>query len=175
MTESNPQQLGLMPKLVVVLGILLVAAGVLWHAIRVEVLGRLRRTCSTRRVAPISFRFILQPLMSAIVAIHDSVKDARTGRLRHFWTVAGNPREPANRPSRDSDGRDLLVPGIQNVLSGSGVAHRPPASLYSLPADPLAGHTYRALVARQCLGRNQNESVCVAHSGRIRRERTGAD
>ena len=92
MTESNPQQLGLMPKLVVVLGILLVAAGVLWHAIRVEVLGRLRRTCSTRRVAPISFRFILQPSMSAIVAIHDSVKDARAGRLRHFWTVAGNPQ-----------------------------------------------------------------------------------
>jgi hypothetical protein len=43
MTEANPQQLGLMPKLVVVLGILLIAAGVLWHGLTVEVLERLWR------------------------------------------------------------------------------------------------------------------------------------
>jgi hypothetical protein len=91
MTESNPQQLGLMPKLVVVLGILLVAAGVLWHGITVEVLERLWRNLLDAPSGPMSFRFILQPLMSAIVANHDSVKDART------WTVAGNPRERMGR------------------------------------------------------------------------------
>jgi hypothetical protein len=97
MTGSNPQQLGLMPKLVVVLGILLVAAGVLWHGITVEVLERIWRNLLDAPRGPMSFRFILQPLMSAIVAIHDSVKDARTSRLRHFWTVADNPRERMER------------------------------------------------------------------------------
>jgi hypothetical protein len=97
MTASNPQQLGLMPKLVVVLGILLVAAGVFWHGLTVEVLERIWRNLLDAPRGPMSFRFILQPLMSAIVAIHDSVKDARSGRLRHFWTVADNRRERMGR------------------------------------------------------------------------------
>ena len=82
MTDANPQQLGLMPKLVVVLGILLIAAGVLWYGITVEVLERLWRNLLDAPSGPMSFRFILQPSMSAIVAIHDGVKDARTGRSR---------------------------------------------------------------------------------------------
>jgi hypothetical protein len=95
MTESNPQQLGLMPKLVVVLGTLLIAAGVLWHGLTVEVLERLWRNLLDAPSGPMSFRFILQPSMSATVAIHDSVKDARTGRSR--LTIADNPRERMGR------------------------------------------------------------------------------
>jgi hypothetical protein len=34
-----------------------------------------------------SFRFIPQPSMAAIAAIHDGVKDARTGRSPYLWTV----------------------------------------------------------------------------------------
>jgi hypothetical protein len=82
-----------MPKLVVMLGILLIAAGVLWHGLTVEVLERLWRNLLDAPSGPMSFRFILQPSMSATVAIHDSVK--RTGRSR--LTVAGNPRERMGR------------------------------------------------------------------------------
>ena len=56
-------------------------------ALQSEVLERLWRNLLDAPSGPMSFRFILQPSMSAIVAIHDSVKDARTGRSR-FWTIA---------------------------------------------------------------------------------------
>jgi hypothetical protein len=84
-----------MPKLVVVLGTLLIAAGVLWHGLTVEVLERLWRNLLDAPSGPMSFRFILQPSMSAIVAIRDSVRDARTGRSR--LTVAASPRERLGR------------------------------------------------------------------------------
>ena len=43
------------------------------------------------------FRFILQPLMAALVAFRDGFKDARTGRLPFLWTVATRPRERVGR------------------------------------------------------------------------------
>ena len=43
------------------------------------------------------FRFILQPLMAAIVAVRHGLNDARTGRSPYFWTMLGNPRERAQR------------------------------------------------------------------------------
>src|SRR5262249_1256390 len=47
--------------------------------------------------APMRFRFVLQPLMAAIVAIRDGLKDVRSGRSPYFWTMLGNPRERAQR------------------------------------------------------------------------------
>jgi hypothetical protein len=43
------------------------------------------------------FRFILQPLMVAIIAIRHGLNDARTGRSPYFWTMLGNPRERRQR------------------------------------------------------------------------------
>jgi hypothetical protein len=43
------------------------------------------------------FRFILQPLMVAIVAIRDGLKDARTVRSPYFWTMLGDPRARVER------------------------------------------------------------------------------
>ena len=42
-------------------------------------------------------RFILQPLMAAIVAIRDGLNDARTGNEPYFWTMVDNPRERTRR------------------------------------------------------------------------------
>ena len=38
-----------------------------------------------------AFRFILQPVMAAIFAIRDGMKDARAGRSPYFWTVLHDP------------------------------------------------------------------------------------
>lgn len=46
---------------------------------------------------PMSFRFILQPVMAAIAAFHDGVKDAATGRSPYFWTVLTDPGARAGR------------------------------------------------------------------------------
>lgn len=44
---------------------------------------------------PMSFRFLLQPAMAAIVAIRDGRRDARAGRPPYFWRVLTHPEQRA--------------------------------------------------------------------------------
>ena len=44
-----------------------------------------------------TFRFILQPVMAAIAALHDGIKDAQAGRSPYLWTVLANPAERSGR------------------------------------------------------------------------------
>jgi hypothetical protein len=97
MTSVDPQELGFMPKLVIALAIVLIAAGVFWHGISAGVLERLWRQLLERPSGPMSFRFILQPSMAAIAAIHDGIKDARAGRPPYFWAIALIRRERTGR------------------------------------------------------------------------------
>jgi hypothetical protein len=62
-----------------VLAILLIIAGLLWHGITIDTFERVWRNMIDRPRGALSFRFILQPSMAAIVAVYD-VKDARHGR-----------------------------------------------------------------------------------------------
>ena len=93
MTDADPAKLGWMPRLVLALGALLIAAGVFWHGVTGEVFERIWRNLLDAPSGPMSFRFILQPSMAAIAAIHDSVKDARIGRSPHLSTDGSNPRQ----------------------------------------------------------------------------------
>jgi hypothetical protein len=88
-----------MPKLVLVLGASLIAAGVLWHGVTVEALDRFWRDLAGRPTGPMALRFILQPSMAAIAAIHDGVKDARAGRAPYWWTVVRNSHDRVERLS----------------------------------------------------------------------------
>jgi hypothetical protein len=97
MTDANPHVLGLMPRLVIGVAIFLVAAGVLWYGVTVEVVERLWRQLLNRPSGPMSFRFILQPSMAAIAAIHDGIKDARAGRSPYFRAVTLNHGERVGR------------------------------------------------------------------------------
>jgi hypothetical protein len=97
MTDANPQILGPLPKLVIGLIALLIAAGLLRYTVAPERLELIWRQLIERPSGPMSFRFILQPAMAAIAAIHDGVKDARGGRPPYFWTIARNPRERVGR------------------------------------------------------------------------------
>ena len=50
-------------------------------------LTRIWEDLVARPDGPLSFRFILQPVMAALLAVRDGIKDARTGRSPYFWTV----------------------------------------------------------------------------------------
>ena len=76
---------------------MLIVAGVLWHGITVGAFKRLWQNLVEEPTGPMRFRFILQPLMAAIVAIRDGRKDARTGRSPYFWTVLRKPQERVAR------------------------------------------------------------------------------
>jgi hypothetical protein len=96
-TDVNPQKLRLMPRLVLGLIALLIAAGMLRYTVAPERLELIWRQLLEQPSGPMSFRFILQPSMAAIAAIHDGVKDARGGRAPYLWTIARNPRERVGR------------------------------------------------------------------------------
>jgi hypothetical protein len=78
-----------------VLAILLIIAGLLCHDITIDTFECVLRNMIDRRGA-LSFRFILQPSMAAIVAVYD-VKDARHGRSPYLWTILRNPRKRIGR------------------------------------------------------------------------------
>ena len=97
MSDAAPQELGVLAKLVIVLAIVLMVAGVLWHGVTGEVLRQFWHDLIQRPDGPMRFRFFLQPLMAAIAAIHDGRRDAQAGRSPYFVTVLRNPQERVGR------------------------------------------------------------------------------
>lgn len=58
-----------------------------------DVLSRFWADLVARPSGPFAFRFFVQPLIAAIFAVRDGIKDARTGRSPYFWAVLSQPRE----------------------------------------------------------------------------------
>src|SRR5262249_60661830 len=91
-TDTERQELGLLAKLVLAALIVLALAGLLLNGITVEVIGRLWHDLIERPDAPMRFRFILQPVMAAVVGVRDDLKDVRAGRGPDFWVGLGVTR-----------------------------------------------------------------------------------
>ena len=122
MTDAEPQKLSLLAKLVVSFILVLIVAAVVWHGVSIPTFRRIWHQLIDRADAPMRFRFILQPLMAAIAAILDGLKDARTGRSPYFWTMLGNPRERAQRLNEGLNATarilflGLVMDGIYQVI-----------------------------------------------------------
>ena len=72
-----------------------------------EILTRFWDQLIAQPSGPLAFRLILQPIMAAILAFRDGLKDARAGRPLFTWTMltdpaqrAGHLREGLKRVSR---------------------------------------------------------------------------
>ena len=91
------QDLGLLARLVLICLIVLAAAGVIWYGVTISTIQRLWRQLIERPYGPMAFRFILQPLMAAIVAFLHGRKDARIGRTSYFWAMVRNGKERVER------------------------------------------------------------------------------
>jgi len=96
-SDAEAQKLGVLAKLVIAIAVALIVAGALWHGFTAATFERFWSDLVERPSGPMRFRFILQPLMGAIAAIHGGLKDARTGRSPYFWTVLRVPRERVER------------------------------------------------------------------------------
>lgn len=95
MSDAPPGRFGLMPRLVIGLAISLIAAGALLYGVSGEVIERVWHQLLARPDEPMSFRFILQPSMAAIAAIHDGVRDEQAGRRFDVRTLAITSRHRA--------------------------------------------------------------------------------
>lgn len=78
----------------------LIALGALWSGITFESFDRLWRDILERPGGPMTFRFILQPAMAAIVAFRDGVHDARIGRTPYVLALLRGVRTPEGRAGR---------------------------------------------------------------------------
>jgi hypothetical protein len=118
MSNATPQELGVLAKLVIVLAIVLIVAGVAWHGVTGEVLRRFWHDLVHRPDAPMRFRFILQPSMAALAAIHDGRKDARAGRSPYFMTMLRNPQERVGRlrEGLNATARIILLGLVMDVI-----------------------------------------------------------
>ena len=67
--------------------VLFLALGLAWHGLSTEVLGRIWRNLLDRPSGPMTFRFVLQPVMATAAAFYDGWVDARAGRSPYLWTI----------------------------------------------------------------------------------------
>jgi hypothetical protein len=97
MNENASKNQILLAWLAGLLVLALIIAGGAWHGVSPPTFRRLWLDVLDRPGGPMTFRFILQPTMAAIAALHDGVKDARAGRSPFFWSLLSNRAERAGR------------------------------------------------------------------------------
>jgi hypothetical protein len=117
-SNGTPQELGVLAKLVIVLAVVLLVAGVVWHGVTGEAMRRFWHDLVERPDAPMRFRFFLQPLMAAIAAIHDGREDARVGRSPYFMTVLRDPEKRVRRLREgiNATARIILLGLVMDVI-----------------------------------------------------------
>jgi len=118
MTEAESQELGLLSKAVIVVAIVLFVTGALWHHVSLKAVEQFWRDLIERADGPMRFRLVLQPLMAAIVAVRDGLKDARSGRSPYVATVLGNPQERAGllREGLNATARIVALGLVMDVI-----------------------------------------------------------
>jgi hypothetical protein len=71
--------------------------GLMLYGVSDEVRHRMWTDLIDRPGGPMTFRFILQPIMATLAALHDGIRDARHGRSPYFWTIMHDPARRARR------------------------------------------------------------------------------
>jgi hypothetical protein len=97
MTEDVSKSKLFLARLVVVLMVAFVVVGLAQYGFSAEVRARVWQNLLERAGGPMTFRFILQPVMATIAAVFDGLKDARTGRAPFLETVLTQPEKRAGR------------------------------------------------------------------------------
>jgi hypothetical protein len=115
MTEAASKTQIMLARLVVVLIIAFVVLGAVWYGFSAEVRERVWQNLLDRPGGPMTFRIILQPIMAAVAALFDGIKDAKTGRSPYLWTILTNPAERGGRL------REGLISTARVILLGLGI------------------------------------------------------
>jgi hypothetical protein len=97
MAQTATRSQILIARLAAALIVVLLVLGLVWYGTSIEVHQRLWRDILERPGGPMSFRFILQPIMATLAALHDGIKDARLGRNPYLWTILTNAEKSAGR------------------------------------------------------------------------------
>lgn len=110
-TQPASQKARIVARLAIVLATVLIVLGASWYGFSTDVHQRIWRNIAERPSGPMSFRFLLQPTMAFLAALHDGINDARLGRSPYFWTILSDPTQRGDRLREGflSTGRIILL------------------------------------------------------------------
>ena len=108
----------LVARVAVGLMIVFVVAGVAWHGVSVENVRRVIRNVIERPFGPMTFRFVLQPVMATIAAWRDGRMDAGIGRVPYLWALLTRPAALGGRLHEGlvATGRVIILGLVMDVI-----------------------------------------------------------
>jgi hypothetical protein len=109
MANADTAGLRLLAKLVIGIVIMLVITGVAAYGVSIGVFQRIWLNLVARPEGPLSFRFFLQPLMAAIAALHDGLRDARSVRSPFVRAVLWQPENRVERLIEALNALDRII------------------------------------------------------------------
>jgi hypothetical protein len=115
MPEEASKSQVILARLAVILMVGLAVLGAFWYGLSAEVHERIWRDVFNRPGGPMTFRFVLQPVMAAIAALHDGIKDARRGRLPYL------PKLLTHSGQQISSLKEGLIATARILLLGLGM------------------------------------------------------
>lgn len=87
MARSATRTQAVLAQMALALVIIFALIGLALHGFSAEVRERIFTSIAERPGGPMTFRFILQPVMAALLAAIDGVRDARSGTPPYFWSL----------------------------------------------------------------------------------------
>jgi hypothetical protein len=126
MSDAEHHELSVLAKIVGLLAVVLFVAGVFEYGVGFVTIHRVLHQLAERPGGPMTFRFILQPAMALVAAIHDGHRDARSGRSHYLRAIL---LEPENRMGRLREGlnataRIILLGLVMDAIYQIIVLHR---------------------------------------------------
>lgn len=115
MAETATRSQILLAQLAALLIVALSILGLVWYGFSGDVHERIWRDIFDRPGGPETFRFVLQPVMAAVAALHDGARDAQVGRSPYLWSLLTDPTVRASRL------REGLISTARIVLLGIGM------------------------------------------------------
>ncbi len=97
MNETATRNQILLARLALGALVALALCGAAWYGFSADVRDRVWRSLLNRPGGPMTFRFILQPIMAAIAAARDGMKDARLGSSPYLWSILTDPGHSRER------------------------------------------------------------------------------
>ena len=161
-TETKTQIL--MARVVVVIIVAFLVAGVVTYGFSADVRDRVWHDLLERPSHLFRFRFVLQPVMAGLAALHDGIADARNGShtlllgachqaVALAWPPGGTPGgrcdiNSARSFARLGHGHDLSTHRAQDILSRGGRHCGNSARVYSVCTVARPNHAVRPLSTR---------------------------
>jgi len=105
--------------------IALIVLGLILNGVSQDVFSRGFHHILQRSGGPMSFRFILQPTMAALAALHDGARDARTQQQPYVWTMLTHPVRsgPRLREGLIATARIMLLGLVMDAIYQITVLH----------------------------------------------------